>query len=84
MNFCWYKKWKPNKPGRRNGKQTLLLAIWGRMVAYSGQTLTLEQVMKSTETLGPKIEDYHWDLKWEDHPVALPGITKVILTNLKR
>jgi myo-inositol 2-dehydrogenase/D-chiro-inositol 1-dehydrogenase len=75
--FAGIRSGNPINQGEEMANSTLL-AIWGRMVAYSGQTLTLEQVMKSTETLGPKIEDYHWDLKWEDHPVALPGITKVI------
>ncbi|TKC06289.1 Gfo/Idh/MocA family protein [Pedobacter frigoris] len=73
--------------GIRNGKpinqgvemaNSTMLAIWGRMVAYSGQTLTWDQALNSNQTLGPAIEKYNWDLKWEDQPVALPGITKVI------
>jgi len=75
--FAAIKSGNPINQGEEMANSTML-AIWGRMVAYSGQTLTFDQAMKSTETLGPKIEDYHWDLKWEDHPVALPGITKVI------
>lgn len=73
--------------GIRNGKpinqgvemaNSTMLAIWGRMVAYSGQTLTWDQAINSNQTLGPAISDYNWELKWEDQPVALPGITKVI------
>nr|WP_068887340.1 Gfo/Idh/MocA family oxidoreductase [Pedobacter panaciterrae] len=75
--FAGIRSGNPINQGEEMANSTML-AIWGRMVAYSGQTITLEQAMKSTETLGPKIEDYNWDLKWEDHPVALPGITKVI------
>jgi predicted dehydrogenase len=55
-----------------------LLAIWGRMAAYSGQTISFEQALNSGVVLGPKIEEYNWDLKWENQPVALPGVTKVI------
>lgn len=53
-----------------------LLALWGRMVAYTGQELTLEQVMASEEVLGPKIDEYDWDLAWASAPVAKPGMTK--------
>lgn len=55
-----------------------LLAIWGRMAAYSGQTISFEQALNSDLVLGPKIDEYNWDLKWENQPVALPGVTKVI------
>lgn len=75
--FAGIRSGNPINQGEEMANSTML-AIWGRMVAYSGQTLTLDQAMKSNVTLGPKIEDYHWDLKWEDRPVALPGITKVI------
>lgn len=53
-----------------------LLALWGRMVAYTGQELTLEQVKGSTEILGPKIGEYDWGLDWPTADVAKPGITK--------
>ncbi len=53
-----------------------MIAILGRMVAYTGQTLTWEQALNSNEVLGPKTEDYSWDLKWSGPPVAKPGITQ--------
>ena len=53
-----------------------MLAIWGRMVAYTGQTLTWEEALNSDEVLGPKLEEYSWDLKWPLKAVAKPGITK--------
>ncbi|MNY34511.1 hypothetical protein D3C86_1688570 [compost metagenome] len=58
--------------------QSTLLSIWGRMAAYSGQTISYDEALNSNIVLGPKIEDYNWDMKWDDQPVALPGITKVI------
>ncbi|MNL85752.1 hypothetical protein D3C87_2141810 [compost metagenome] len=55
-----------------------LLAIWARMAAYTGQTVSFEQALNSNVELGPKIDEYNWDLKWENLPVALPGSTKII------
>jgi predicted dehydrogenase len=55
-----------------------MLAIWARMAGYTGQTITWEQAFNSNEVLGPKTEDYSWDLKWTSAPVARPGITKFI------
>ncbi|RMG26198.1 MAG: gfo/Idh/MocA family oxidoreductase [Bacteroidetes bacterium] len=56
--------------------QSTMLAIMGRMVAYTGQTITWEEAMNSEETLGPKIDEYNWDLHWATAEVAKPGITK--------
>ena len=53
-----------------------MLALWGRMVAYTGETLTWEQALNSEEVLGPKIDEYNWDLEWEMAEVAQPGISK--------
>ena len=50
-----------------------MLALAGRMAAYSGQTITFEQALNSTEVLFP--EDISWDTKY-DIPVAIPGITE--------
>lgn len=48
------------------------IALMGRMAAYTGQTLTWDKMMASTERLGPT--DYTWgDLS--ESPVAIPGIT---------
>lgn len=69
----------------RNGKavndgewmaHSTMLAIWARMAGYTGQTITWDQAINSNETLGPKTEDYAWDLKWNVPPIAKPGITK--------
>lgn len=69
----------------RNGKamndgewmaNSTMIAILGRMVAYTGQTITWEQALNSNEVLGPKTDDYTWDLNWPGPPVAKPGITQ--------
>ena len=55
-----------------------MLAIMGRMAAYTGQKLTWEQAINSTEVLGPKIDEYNWDMEWPLAAVAQPGITEFI------
>ena len=68
----------------RNGKamndgewmaNSTMVAVLGRMVAYTGQSLTWEQAINSNEVLGPRTEDYSWDLNWPGPPIAKPGIT---------
>lgn len=53
-----------------------MLAIIGRMVAYTGKTITWEQAMKSEEVLGPNINQYDWKFDWPSAPVAKPGLTE--------
>ena len=53
-----------------------MLGVLGRMVAYTGQTITWEDALKSNEVLGPPMDQYSRDLKWTDNTVAKPGITK--------
>lgn len=53
-----------------------MLAIIGRMVAYTGKTITWEQAMKSEEVLGPNINQYDWEFDWPSAPVAKPGLTE--------
>lgn len=73
--FASIRNGKPFSDGVRMANSTML-AIWGRMVAYTGQTLTWEEALNSNETLGPKIDEYSWDLNWPMKEVAQPGITK--------
>ena len=50
-----------------------LMAILARMAAYTGQTITWEQALNSTEDLSP--QGYAWaDLPTPE--IAVPGITK--------
>ena len=73
--FASIRNGKPMNDGEWMANNTML-AILGRMVAYTGQTLTWEQAINSNEELGPKINDYTWDLNWPGPPVARPGITQ--------
>jgi predicted dehydrogenase len=59
--------------GDRMASSTLL-ALMGRMAAYTGQEITWEQALNSQENLFP--EDLSWDMKLEAPPIALPGHTK--------
>lgn len=69
----------------RNGKpindgpwmaQSTLLAIMGRMAAYTGQVVTWEEALNSQENLFP--EKLAWDAPISVPPVAMPGFTKLI------
>jgi predicted dehydrogenase len=52
-----------------------MVAIMGRMAAYTGQTITWEDAMDSKESLRPS-GPLTWDMKLETPPVAIPGRTK--------
>ena len=65
--------------GKNEGElmaNSTMLAIIGRMVGYSGQTMTWEEAMKSEVKLGPAAADYRWDLVVDVPQVPIPGITK--------
>jgi len=64
---------KPINNGEYMTRSTLL-AIMGRMAAYTGQAITWEQALNSKENLSPKM--YGWDVKLPDPPIAIPGVTK--------
>lgn len=53
-----------------------LIAIMGRMAAYTGQIVTWEQALKSEEKLGPQVFD--WNAEVPVPPVAMPGVTSVV------
>lgn len=73
--FAAIRSGNPINDGEYMAKSTML-AIWGRMVAYTGERLTWDQAFNSTEKLGPNFEDYHWDFKYDMPPIAVPGQTK--------
>ncbi len=54
--------------------RSTMLAIMGRMAAYTGQTITWDQAWNSAERLGP--ETYRWDGELSFAPVPIPGRTK--------
>jgi myo-inositol 2-dehydrogenase / D-chiro-inositol 1-dehydrogenase len=62
-----------------NGKRmatSTLLAMMGRMAAYTGQQITWEQALNSQQHLVP--EKLDWNGKLDVMPIAVPGVTKFI------
>jgi len=73
--FASIRNGTPFNDGERMANSTML-AIIGRMVAYTGETLTWDEAINSQEILGPAIDQYDWNLDWPLANVAQPGITK--------
>jgi hypothetical protein len=53
-----------------------MVAILGRMSAYTGQTITWEDALASKEVLAPS--PLEWNMKLEMPPVPVPGRTKFV------
>jgi hypothetical protein len=66
---------KPINDGTRMANTTLM-AILGRMAAYTGQEITWQQALGSQQSLVPAKLD--WNTKLEALPTAKPGITKLV------
>jgi myo-inositol 2-dehydrogenase / D-chiro-inositol 1-dehydrogenase len=73
--FASIRKGQPMNDGKRMATSTLL-AMMGRMAAYTGQQITWEQALNSQDRLIPETLD--WNGKLEVRPRAEPGITKFI------
>ncbi len=71
--FAAIRKGKPVNDGEFMSHSTML-AIMGRMAAYTGQEITWEQAMNSKDKLGP--QNYSWDVEYPVTEVAKPGITE--------
>jgi predicted dehydrogenase len=56
--------------------RSTLLAIMGRMAAYTGQLITWDMAMNSQEDLSPP--RYDWDVELPIPPVATPGVTRFV------
>jgi len=56
--------------------RTTLMAIMGRMAAYTGKEVTWEQALHSQQTLVPDKLD--WDTRFEQPPRATPGLTPLL------
>jgi myo-inositol 2-dehydrogenase/D-chiro-inositol 1-dehydrogenase len=56
--------------------KSTLLAIIGRMAAYTGQQITWQMAMNSKEDLSPA--KYDWKLALPEPAVAMPGKTKFV------
>ena len=73
--FASIRKGEPINDGERAANSTLL-AILGRMVIYTGKSITWEQVLNSKLDLTPPHYDLGKELAVE--PVAMPGVTKFV------
>jgi len=73
--FASIRKGQPMNDGKRMATSTLL-AIMGRMAAYTGQQVTWDQAMNSQEKLFP--EHLDWKGSLEVKPLAQPGINKLV------
>jgi predicted dehydrogenase len=70
--FASIRSGQPINNGEYMSRSTML-AILGRMATYTGQTITWDQAIHSTEKLGP--DKYEWG-PLPVAPVAKPGITQ--------
>jgi len=73
--FAAIRAGKPINNGEYMSKSTLL-AIMGRMAAYTGQQIMWEMALNSKEDLSPA--RYDWKLEMAEPPVAMPGKTKFV------
>lgn len=73
--FAAIRSGKPINNGEYMTKSTLL-AIMGRMAAYTGKQVTWDMAMNSKERLGPT--EYDWNAKLEEPAVAMPGVTQFV------
>lgn len=74
--FASIRSGHPMNDGIRMANSTML-AIMGRMVAYSGQTLKWDEAINSNQVLGPPSDQMYWDLKFSGPEIAIPGLTKI-------
>ncbi|MFO0888631.1 MAG: Gfo/Idh/MocA family oxidoreductase [Isosphaeraceae bacterium] len=70
--FAGIRSGRPINNGEYMAKSTLL-AVMGRMAAYTGQEITWEMAMNSKEDLSPS--RYDWDAAPPPSPIAVPGQT---------
>jgi myo-inositol 2-dehydrogenase/D-chiro-inositol 1-dehydrogenase len=75
--FASIRKGEPLNDGEKMANSSML-GIFGRMVAYSGQTLTWHEALNSNQVLGPATDQYSWDLDFPGPDIARPGVTKVL------
>jgi len=80
--FTSIRSGRPINNGRYMAESTMW-AILGRMVTYTGKTITWERAMNSKEDLSPK--EYAWDAEPPilpdengDYPIAQPGLTEFV------
>jgi predicted dehydrogenase len=71
--FASIRKGQPINNGDYLAKSSLM-AILGRMAAYTGQVITWEMALNSKEDLSPP--RYDWNVPLSVPPVAKPGVTR--------
>jgi len=59
----------------KNVTESSLTAVMGRMACYTGQAVTWDQALNSTQNLMP--ERLTWDMSLPAPPVAMPGTTRL-------
>ncbi len=72
--FASIRQAKPINDGEWMAHSTLM-AIMGRMAAYTGQEVNWEQALNSEEKLVPDALD--WKMRLDIAPMAMPGTTKL-------
>lgn len=55
-----------------------LLAIWGKVSAYTGKRISLEQIMSSKEILSPNSDEFSWDMPADNMEIARPGMKSFV------
>lgn len=55
-----------------------LLAIWGKIAAYTGKRLSYDEIMNSTEILGPNSAEYSREFVLDPNEIARPGLKKFL------
>jgi predicted dehydrogenase len=73
--FSSIRRGQPINNGEYMAKSTLL-AIMGRMAAYTGEAITWDMALNSKENLSPL--RYDWDAAPPEARVAIPGVTKFV------
>jgi predicted dehydrogenase len=73
--FAAIRAGKPINNGEYMAKSSLL-AIMGRMAAYTGQQITWEMALNSKEDLTPP--SYDWKAPLREPAIAVPGVTKFV------
>jgi predicted dehydrogenase len=73
--FASIRNSRPINNGEYMARSTLL-AILARMAAYTGQLITWDQALRSTQTLAPA--QYTWEARPPVSEVAIPGVTRFV------
>ena len=73
--FAAIRRGEPINDGPSMANSTMM-AIMGRMAAYTGREITWEEALNSTDVLVP--DPLEWDQELPIRPMAMPGVTPFI------